>query len=124
MWLINDAMGWVKLPHGETEAHFYQSMAARVYLPLLFWVPGLPRAPDRKWDASLPTAQEPVEEHSPRSRPSAVKSEGKFVQIGLHMIRAERALVGAEQPPFHKRHHSVYSRKNFVRIHARRNSSL
>ena len=62
--------------------------------------------------------EESVEEHSPGSRPSAVKSEGKFVQIGLHMIRAERALVGAEQPPFHKRHHAVYSRKNFVRIHA------
>jgi hypothetical protein len=62
--------------------------------------------------------KEPVEEHSPGSRPSAVKSEGKFVQIGLHMIRAERALVGTEQPPFHERHHAVYTRKNFVRIHA------
>ena len=39
--------------------------------------------------------KEPVEEHSPGSRPSAVKSEGKLVQIGLHMIRAERALVSA-----------------------------
>ena len=96
MRLINDAMGWVKLPHGETEAHFYQSMAARVYLPLLFWVSGLPRDSDRKWDASLPTAQGAGKEHSPGSRPSAVKSEGKFVRIGRHIIRAERALVCAE----------------------------
>lgn len=62
--------------------------------------------------------KEPVEEHSPGSRPSAVKSEGKFVRIDRHIIRAERALAGVEQPPFHKRHHTVHSRENFVRVHA------
>jgi len=61
--------------------------------------------------------KEPVEEHSPSTRPSAVKSEGKLVQIGLHMVGTERALVGAEQPPFHKRYHAVYSRENFVCFH-------
>ncbi len=35
------------------------------------------------------------------------------------MIRTERALVGAEQPPFHKGRHAVDSGKNFVRIHTR-----
>jgi hypothetical protein len=44
--------------------------------------------------------KEPVKKHSPVSRPSAVKSEGKFVQVDLPMVRTERALVGAEQPPF------------------------
>ena len=63
--------------------------------------------------------KEPVEEHSPGSRPSAVKPEGKFVQVSLHMISTERALVGAEQPPFHERRHAVYSRENLVRVHAR-----
>lgn len=63
--------------------------------------------------------KEPVEEHSPSSRPSAIKSEGKFVQVGLHMIRTERALVSAEQPPFYESRHAVYSWENFVRVHAR-----
>jgi len=63
--------------------------------------------------------KESVEEHSPGSRPSAVKSEGKFVQVGLHMIRTERTLVGAKQPPFHKRGHKVDPGENFVRVHAR-----
>ena len=44
--------------------------------------------------------QESVEEHSSGSRSSAVKSEGKFVQVGLHMIRTERPLVSTEQPHF------------------------
>lgn len=62
--------------------------------------------------------KESVEEHSSGARPSAVKSEGKFVQVGLHMIRTERALVGAEQPPFHEGRHAVDSGENFVRVHA------
>ena len=61
--------------------------------------------------------KEPVKKHSPGSRPSAVKSEGKFVQVGLHMVRTERALMGAEQPPFHERRHAMHSRENFVRVH-------
>ena len=40
--------------------------------------------------------KEPVEEHSSGSRPSTVKSEGKFVQVGLHMIHAERPLMCAK----------------------------
>jgi hypothetical protein len=63
--------------------------------------------------------KESVEEHSPGSRPSAVKSEGKLVQVGLHMIRTEGTLVGAEQPPFHEGRHAVDSGENFVRVHAR-----
>ena len=63
--------------------------------------------------------KESVEKHSPGSRPSAVKSEGKFVQVGLYMVRTERALVGAEQPPFHERRHAVYSRESFVGVHTR-----
>lgn len=61
--------------------------------------------------------KKPVKEHSPGSRPSAVKSKGKFVQVGLHMVRTERALVGAEQP-FHERRHTVHTRENLVRVHA------
>lgn len=57
-----------------------------------------------------------IEEHSPGSRPSAVKSEGKFVQVGLHMIRTERTLVGAEQPPFHESRHTVDSGEDFMRV--------
>jgi hypothetical protein len=63
--------------------------------------------------------KESVEEHSPGARTSGVKSEGKLVQVGLHMIRTERTLVGAEQPPFHERRHAVDSGENFVRVHAR-----
>lgn len=62
--------------------------------------------------------KESVEEHSPGSRPSAVKSKGEFIQVGLHMIRTERALVGAEQPPFYERRHPVYPRQHLVRLHA------
>lgn len=61
--------------------------------------------------------KQPIKKHSPGSRPSAVKSGGKFVQVGLHMVRTERALVGAEQPPFHERRHAMHSRENFVRVH-------
>jgi len=35
------------------------------------------------------------------------------------MIRTERPLVGAEQPPFYESRHAVYCRENFVRVHAR-----
>ena len=59
--------------------------------------------------------KESVEEHSPGSRPSAVK----LVQVGLPMIRTEGTWVGAEQPPFHKGRHAVDSGENFVRVHAR-----
>lgn len=62
--------------------------------------------------------KEPVEEHSPGSRSSAIKSEGKFVQVGLHVIRTERALVGAKQPPFHESRHTVDSGEDFMRVHA------
>ncbi len=63
--------------------------------------------------------KKPVEEHPPGPRPSPVKSEGKFVQVGLHMVCAKRALVGAEQPPFHERCHAMDARENFVRFHVR-----
>ncbi len=62
--------------------------------------------------------KKPVEEHTPGSRTSAVKSEDKFVQVSLYMIRTERSLVGAEQPPFHESRDTVDSRENFVRVHA------
>lgn len=62
--------------------------------------------------------KEPVEEHSHGSRSSAIKSEGKFVQVGLHMIRTERTLVGAKQPPFHESCHTMDSGEDFMRVHA------
>ena len=62
---------------------------------------------------------ESVEEHTPGSRPAAVKPKGKFVQVGLHMIRAERTLMGAQQPSFDEGRHAVDSGKYFVRVQAR-----
>lgn len=62
--------------------------------------------------------KKPVEEHTPGSRTSAVKSEDKFVQVGLYMIRTERSLVGAEQPPFYQSRDAVDAGENFVRVHA------
>ena len=40
--------------------------------------------------------KEPVDEHSSGARLSAIKSECEFIQIGLHMVRTECALVSAE----------------------------
>lgn len=62
--------------------------------------------------------KESVEKHAPGSRSPAVKAEGEFVQVGLYVIDAEGALVGAEQPPFHESRNAVDSGEHFVRLHA------
>ena len=63
--------------------------------------------------------EELVEEHSSGARSSAIKSEGKFVQVGLQVICTERSLVCAEQPPFRESRHAVDTGEDFVRVHAR-----
>lgn len=62
--------------------------------------------------------EESIEEHSSGTRSSAIKSERKFVQVGLKVICAERALVCAEQPSFRESGYVVGSWEDFVRIHA------
>lgn len=62
--------------------------------------------------------QKPVEEHSSGARSSAVKAEGKFIQVGLQVIGAHRPLMGAHQPPFYESGDSVHSGEHFVRIFA------
>ena len=63
--------------------------------------------------------QESVEEHTSGARCPAVKAEGKFVQVGLHMIDAEGALVCTEQPSFHESRNAVNAREHVVRIPTR-----
>ena len=62
--------------------------------------------------------QESVEKHASGSRSPAIEAEGEFVQVGLHMIGAEGALVGTEQPSFHERRNAMDAGEHFVRIHA------
>lgn len=63
--------------------------------------------------------KKPVEKHSPGVRSSAVKAEGEFIQVGLQMVRANRSLMGAHQPPFYESGDSMHSWEHFVRIFAR-----
>jgi hypothetical protein len=62
--------------------------------------------------------KKPVEEHSSGVRSSAVKAEGKFIQVSLQVIGANRPLMGTHQPPFYESSDSVHSGEHFVRIFA------
>jgi len=59
--------------------------------------------------------EQPVEQHSSRTRTSAVEPEGEFVEVVVNMARIDRPVVSTEQPAFEQRRHPVHTRKGFMR---------
>ena len=55
------------------------------------------------------------EELAPMLRHSPVETEREFVQVVVQMLRANRALMGAQKPPFHQRGDAVDAGHQFVR---------
>jgi len=59
--------------------------------------------------------EEAVEQQASRSGGTAVEPEGVLVEVGVEVLAADRALVGAEQPPLQQRGDAVYARHDHVR---------
>ena len=54
--------------------------------------------------------EESVEEEAAVTRAAAVEAEGELVEVVVELLRADGALVGAEQPAFQKRGDPVHAR--------------
>jgi len=58
--------------------------------------------------------EEPVEEQAAVIGAAAVEAEGELVQVVVELLRADGALVGAEQPAFEQRGDAVHARHRDV----------
>jgi hypothetical protein len=57
---------------------------------------------------------EPVEQQPTRARCAAVKSKGVFVQIIVQVIRTDRSLMSAQQPPLQQRGNPIRPRQQVL----------
>jgi len=55
-----------------------------------------------------------VKEFSPGCRLASVKSEGKFVEVVVKVLKAHRALMGSEYPAFEQRNVSADPREQIL----------
>jgi len=51
--------------------------------------------------------QQPVEQQAAGAGVAAVESEAELVEVGLHVLGVDAALVGAQQPPLAQRGHAM-----------------
>ena len=89
------------------------------WLPTLSWLMVDHQGMEREGAFLQCPLQEPVKQHSPCPRTPPVETERKLVEISLHVVYFDGALVGTEQPSFHQRRDPMHPGEQFVSLLSR-----